>query len=91
MGCYVIPAVAAVIHYISRKKVPRLNTSKQLLLNQLFVGGAIFGIIDHAVNGELLLFSIRDSLLGIGITGTIILAWKIMNIWQNRLPIETTS
>ena len=91
MGCYAVPAIAALIHYISRKKVPKLNTRKQSVLNQLFIGGSIFGVIDHAVNGELLTFSLRDSLLGLGITGSIIIAWKIMNVWQNKMPLKTTS
>jgi hypothetical protein len=76
MGCYTIPTAAAIIHFFMRKKVPSWGKSKHhLWLNQLFLGGTIFGVVDHWWNGELLAFSLRDLLLGLVITVTIFSVW----------------
>ena len=54
MGCYIVPVVAAIIHYFFRKKIPSWkNNTHHDWLNLLFIGGAIFGVIDHLWNGEL--------------------------------------
>ncbi len=78
MGCYTVPLVAAITHYYMRKKNPSMNTRNHKMLNLLFAGGAIFGVVDHAWNGELLAFSWMDLGLGIVITISIISAWMIM-------------
>ena len=80
MGCYTVPTAAAIIHYFMRKKNPSMRTKHHKWLNLLFLGGTIFGIVDHAINGELLAFSWRDLGLGVIITLTILVVWKIMAI-----------
>ena len=88
MGCYIIPAVSAIIHYFMRKKNPSLG-QHHLWLNQLLLGGAIFGVVDHLWNGELLLFSISDLGLGALITTVIFAAWKII-VWRSNVKSNFT-
>ena len=82
MVCYAVPAVAAVIHYATRKNIKSLKTNThQLWLNMLLAGGAIFGVVDHLWNGELFLIgeNIRsDILLGVTITIVIFVVWAIV-------------
>jgi len=78
MGCYVLPTLAAIVHYGFRKKIPSMNTKYQSWLNQLFLGGSIFGLVDHLWNGQLLAFSAADMALGVLITCVILAAWGIM-------------
>ena len=81
MGCYTIPAAAAIIHFFVRKSKPSLKNNKyHLWLNQLFLGGAIFGVVDHWWNGELLAFSARDMLLGVVITLVTIAIWGYITL-----------
>ncbi|MBT4824243.1 hypothetical protein HN695_02535 [Candidatus Woesearchaeota archaeon] len=79
MGCVTVPAAAAVVHYFMRKNKPEWKISqKHKWLNLLLAGGAIFGIVDHAWNGELFMISpnlFSDLMLGVVITGIIYLAW----------------
>ena len=75
MCCYLFPTLAAIVHFFMRKTNPKLQTKHQLLLNQLFIGGAIFGVVDHWWNGELLAINLIDVGLGVIITLSIILAW----------------
>ena len=65
-----------IIHKITGKK----NNKYSSWLNQLFLGGAVFGIIDHAWNKELLLFSMKDLILGLFITMGILFVWSILVI-----------
>ncbi|MBR9690725.1 hypothetical protein GOV08_03495 [Candidatus Woesearchaeota archaeon] len=89
MGCYAVPAVAAIIHFFFRKNSPRLrNDKRQEWLNQLLLGGAIFGVVDHAWNGELLMVGKKplvDLALGIIITAVIFLAWGIMVVYDKHV------
>lgn len=77
--CYTIPLIAAAAHYGLRKKVQGWKESKHhLWLNLLLAGGAVFGVVDHLWNGELLLVSenlLWDLLLGVTITLTIFVVW----------------
>ena len=86
MVCYAIPTTAAVIHYFMRKNNPKIGKSIQhRWLNLLLVGGAIFGIVDHAWNGELLLFGpnlFMDLALGAVITLAIVIAWQVMVLYD---------
>jgi uncharacterized membrane protein YoaK (UPF0700 family) len=76
MGCYAAPAVAAIVHYVLRKKNVSWKMSRHhRWLNLLFAGGAIFGIVDHLWNGELLAFSVRDMMLGLMITAVMLVCW----------------
>lgn len=72
MGCYTVPLLAAGIHYMMRRK-NGWNDKYNKILNLLFVGGAIFGVVDHAWNQELFAFSFHDVLLGVVITVSIVL------------------
>ncbi|MBU0635695.1 hypothetical protein KKE06_01595 [Candidatus Micrarchaeota archaeon] len=82
MVCYVIPAVAAIIHYVLRKKHKTgKNSLAHSWLTLLLSGGAIFGIVDHLWNGELFLIGENlgiDILLGITITTVTIASWAII-------------
>ncbi|MFH1064578.1 MAG: hypothetical protein V1729_05835 [Candidatus Woesearchaeota archaeon] len=82
MGCYAVPAVAAVVHWIMKKKIPSWNTDKyHSWLTKLLAGGAIFGIVDHAWNGELFFVGenlLLDLALGVTITLTIFAVWGVM-------------
>ena len=85
MGCYAVPLAATIIHSFMKKK-EKFDTTKHKLLNQLFIGGSVFGVIDHLLNGEMFVFSIKDLLIGLAITGSILITWKIIEIWQRLIP-----
>jgi len=82
MVCYLIPLAAAVVHTVLRRNVHSMRGDKhQLWLGMLLAGGALFGVVDHIWNGELLLFSgslAPDLLLGVTITVTIVAAWAVI-------------
>jgi len=86
MGCYAVPAAAAIIHHFIRKKVPSIRENAyHRWLNLLFIGGAIFGIVDHLWNGELFMIGdkiLLDLALGATITLVIMLAWKFIVIYD---------
>ena len=94
MVCYAIPATAAIVHHFIRGNIPSWkNSQKQKSLNLLLFGGAIFGIVDHLWNGELLLIGpniLKDILLGVAITLTIMAAWAIM-IYFEGISQKNTS
>jgi len=74
MVCYIIPTIAAIIEFIRGKKSKNHKNS----LNLMFLGGALFGIVDHLWNGELFLISknwLMDLALGFTITGAITGGW----------------
>lgn len=80
MVCYVVPAIASVIEYIRNRNVKQKIQQKNWL-NLMFLGGAIFGIIDHLWNGELFLIGknwVMDLTLGFTITGGIIGSWSLI-------------
>ena len=93
MVCYVVPAIAALVHYSSRKKITSLKTSvHHLWLSLLLTGGALFGIIDHLWNGELFLIGqepIKDILLGVTITVAIVVAWMIITVLDKTTKKST--
>ncbi|RMF55049.1 hypothetical protein D6745_03295 [Candidatus Woesearchaeota archaeon] len=79
MVCYILPTIAAITTYSIRKKT-RNSGKYSLWLNQMFLGGAVFGIVDHAINGQLL-FSGNlafDLMLGSIITIAIFIVWQII-------------
>ncbi len=54
--------------------------TRQRQLSQLLLGGALFGIVDHAWNGELLLVGpdiLKDLALGVTITIVIFGVWAL--------------
>ena len=78
--CWVIPTVTGIIVH-SVRKTKRMNGSKGFWLQLLLMGGAIFGIIDHIWNGELLLLGaqpMKDIALGVVITVGIFVIWGII-------------
>ncbi|MFH1589836.1 MAG: hypothetical protein ABIB43_04685 [archaeon] len=93
MTCYAVPTTAAIIHYFLRKKIPSWNTSKyHSWLNQLLLGGAIFGVVDHWWHGELFLIGdniVSDLLLGLIITVTTFIVAGIMVV-ADKLKVKQT-
>ena len=90
MVCYVVPAIAAIVHQGLRKsKTDWKKSTSHLWLSLLLTGGAIFGLVDHLWNGELFLLGdnlFLDLLLGITITVAIVVAWFVI-ITLNRSTI----
>lgn len=79
MVCYIIPTTAALIEYIRNRKIKQKPHKNWL--NLMFLGGALFGIIDHLWNGELFLISanwVSDLTLGFTITAGIIGSWGLI-------------
>ncbi len=93
MVCYIVPTVAAIVHGILRKKVPRLkNDPKQQWLSFLLVGAAIFGIVDHLWNGELFLIGkdvISDLMLGFAILAIVLVVWGLFVVTE--ITVEKTA
>ncbi|MBD3309778.1 hypothetical protein GF351_01015 [Candidatus Woesearchaeota archaeon] len=88
MGCYLVPTAAGLIHYLVFRKALPIEGSSRIYnrwLSKLFLGGAIFGVVDHWWNGELLLFGenlVLDLLLGVTITLVILVAWSLMILYD---------
>lgn len=79
MVCYIVPATVAILGFVTRKKFNWKDKYSDWF-NLLFLGGALFGIIDHLWNNELFLISenwVMDLLLGIAITAVILAAWAV--------------
>lgn len=80
MVCYTVLLGATVLTYLVR----RLHKNKGahgFWLNIMFLGGALFGAIDHAWNGELFLLGpnlASDLALGLTITGGITAGWGLV-------------
>lgn len=85
MVCYILPTLAAAMVYAHRKKGGRTD-DEGYQLNLLLAGGAIFGLVDHAWNGQLF-YSPRiasDLMLGVLITAAVYAAWfGMMLVKQN--------
>lgn len=85
--CYVGPLSGAIVTSF----LWRATKSVRIFwLNLLFWGGALFGVIDHLLNGELFLVSENigwDLLLGVIITGAILLAWGGVVILSRKHPV----
>jgi len=96
MVCYTIPVAAAIIHYVSRKKITVFkNNIHHLWLNLLLAGGAIFGLVDHLWNGELFLIGeniVLDLMLGVAITAAIFVVWIVFVSFDKtkiQKPVKT--
>lgn len=79
MVCYILPTAAAMMIYAHRKKDGRTDEEGGQL-NLLLAGGAVFGLVDHAWNGQLF-YSPNigaDLLLGVLITAAIYAVWFAM-------------
>jgi hypothetical protein len=78
MVCYIIPTIATIIEFIRNKKSKNKHSN---WLNLMFLGAALFGIIDHLWNGELFILStnwITDLTLSLTITGGVIGSWGLI-------------
>ena len=82
MVCYAVPTIGVLAVYLFRTLRTGWRDNIHLYwLNILLIGGAVFGLVDHAWNGELFLIGkniILDIALGITITGAIIIAWMVL-------------
>jgi hypothetical protein len=85
--CYIGPTTAAIVTtFIWQSK----RTSSMFWLMLMFYGAALFGVIDHLWNGELLLVSqnwLKDALLGAVITAGVIAVWKTILYLDRRNPV----
>jgi hypothetical protein len=84
--CYVGPVAGALISSLFWKKT---KSVKVWWLMLLYLGGGLFGVIDHLWNKELFLVSgdsVKDLLLGIMITLSIFIAWVIAILLSKNNP-----
>ena len=95
MACYLIPLLATLVHYGMRKKIPALAAGPQQGWLTLMLGGAsVFGVVDHAWNGELLMVSPNlgwDLALGAVITAAVTGLWALVTVSRSRSPAKTTA
>lgn len=80
MVCYAVLLGATVLTYAARR-FSRIRGPQGFWLNIMFLGGALFGVIDHAWNGELFLLGqniFSDLALGFTITGVITAGWGLV-------------
>jgi hypothetical protein len=93
MGCYIIPLMATLVQYGMRKKIPALAASpRQGWLTMMLGGASVFGVIDHAWNGELLMVSANpgwDLALGAVITAAVCGIWALVTATHSRSPATT--
>ncbi len=85
--CYAVPAAGAAITSIVWS---RTKSIKVWWLNLMFIGGALFGIIDHLWNGELFMVSgdiAKDLLLGVTISAFILLFWFGTLVYCKHNPV----
>jgi hypothetical protein len=76
--CHVVPAAGAIVTSFIWKRNKSVKTFWLILM---FVGGALFGMIDHLWNGELFLIGknvTNDLLLGVVIASFIVVAWSVI-------------
>lgn len=86
MVCYIVPLVATMIGTASRKAMHK-HDANGFWLNIMLLGGAVFGLIDHAWNAELLLIGsnlFMDLALGGTITLGIFASWGVIS-FKDRL------
>ncbi len=84
--CYVAPVIGAVAAAAAWRKTKNVKTWWLVLM---FLGGALFGVIDHLWNGELFLISdniVSDLLLGLTITATILVIWGVTLVSSRVSP-----
>lgn len=84
--CYTVPLAGAMVTSLVWC---RTKSVKTWWLTLMFYGGALFGVVDHFWNGELFLISentVKDLLLGVVITVTILLVWGGMLLLSKTNP-----
>jgi len=89
MGCYTVPLLAAAAHFVLRQNIHSWRqNSYHLWLNLLFLGGSVFGIVDHIWNKDLLSFSFSDIMLGFAITLSIFIVWAGVVVYDKLKSVE---
>ena len=86
MVCYIIPTLAAAIHFMLRKRVYSWQKSvEHKWLTLLLLGGSTFGIIDHIWNREFFLLGehiLQDIMLGFTITIVLVTLWTSIVVFN---------
>lgn len=89
MVCYAVPTSVAVLSILFRKKYD-LHSKHAQWFTLLFLGGSVFGVVDHLWNGELFLIGdniVGDLLLGFAITAALSVAWlAAVHVDRARTP-----
>ncbi len=88
MVCYIVPLVATIMAF-AYGKASGSHDAKGLWLSIMLLGGALFGLIDHAWNAELFLVSsnwMLDLALGATITTGIFASWGVI-AYKERLLV----
>lgn len=86
-----MPTMAALVATFAWRKKRSLNLWWLVLI---LYGGSLFGLIDHLWNRELFFISenwLKDLSLGVVITATLILAWRVILSWAKKSPALITS
>jgi hypothetical protein len=86
MVCYTVLLGATAVTYLARKFSGK-KYAQGFWLNIMLLGGALFGVIDHAWHGELFLLGPSlgtDLALGGVITGGIFAGWGTI-VYKERL------
>ena len=79
MVCYIVPTAVAIAGLLAKKK-GKFNDTYGNWFVMLFLGGSLFGVVDHLWNGELFLIGenlVWDLMLGVAITVAIAVIWAI--------------
>ncbi|MCK5022534.1 MAG: hypothetical protein KAS04_00030 [Candidatus Aenigmarchaeota archaeon] len=87
MGCFVVPLVATIVIGLRRKTSHKKKTVEGFWLSIMMAGASIFGLIDHAWNGELFMLSsnlVADISLGFTITTGVFIGWLFI-VHRERL------
>lgn len=91
MVCFVVPGISFLVHAVLRKKMPAWQTSvSHSYLSLLLLGGSVFGLVDHAYNGELFFVGqnvATDLFLGVLISVSIGLVWLAIDKYGSALGI----
>jgi hypothetical protein len=88
--CYAGPVAGAIVSSIVWSKT---KSVKVWWLALLYWGGALFGVIDHLINGELFVSGdiAKDLLLGVVITVSIFLFWLgALLYYKNSFQLQHT-
>jgi hypothetical protein len=88
MVCFIVPLIATIMVAFGRKIGKGwIRSTHGFWLNIMMLGGAVFGLIDHAFTGELLLITsawTTDLAIGGAITAGITTCWGFV-VLANRL------
>lgn len=86
MVCYIVPLMATLLAFTGRR-ASHSSGLNGFYLNIMLLGGALFGLVDHAWSGELFLLGANwasDLALGGAITLGITAGWGII-VFKTRI------